>query len=100
MTFQDTPTGSTGVISHTASTTIEVNIIDIDNRPPQFQPCNSDPNFAQVCIMPGYEGTVKLNEQEVGIGEFLKANSNCPNKHQHFTHYKVGQHSLGQCDLA
>ncbi|XP_048014047.1 cadherin-related family member 5 isoform X2 [Megalobrama amblycephala] len=61
---QDTATGSTGIVSHTTSTTIEVNIKDIDNRPPWFQPCNSDPNFAQVCIMPGYEGTVQLNEQE------------------------------------
>lgn len=76
MTFQDTPTGSTEIVSHTASTTVEVNIRDIDNRPPWFQPCTeTEIVSSKVCMNSGYEGTVKLNEQEVGIGEFLKANS-------------------------
>lgn len=106
MILQDTQIGSTAAVSHTASTTIEVNILDIDNRPPWFQPCTEiEIATSKVCMTSGYEGTVNLNEQEVGIGELLKANSNCPNKHHHFTHYKVGnfiqksQYSLGQCDL-
>ncbi|ROI37053.1 Cadherin-related family member 5 [Anabarilius grahami] len=66
---QDTPTGSTGIVSHTASTTIEVNIVDIDNRPPWFQPCTeTEIVLSKVCMNSGYEGTIKLNEQEVGIG--------------------------------
>ncbi|XP_067292706.1 cadherin-related family member 5 [Pseudorasbora parva] len=69
---QDTPTGSTAEVSHTASTTIVVNIIDIDNRPPWFQPCSALPEFAQVCINSGYEGTVKLNVQEA----YQKENAN------------------------
>lgn len=90
MIFQDTQTGSSAAVSHTASTTIEVNIQDIDNRPPWFQPC-TEIEFvsSKACMSSGYEGTVNLNEQEVGIGEFLKANSNCPNKHQNFTHWKL-----------
>ncbi|XP_067235635.1 cadherin-related family member 5 isoform X2 [Chanodichthys erythropterus] len=64
---QDTATGSTGVVSHTTSTTIEVNIVDIDNRPPWFQPCTeTEIVSSKVCINSGYEGTVKLNEQETG----------------------------------
>ncbi|KAK7121860.1 hypothetical protein R3I93_022830 [Phoxinus phoxinus] len=64
---QDTQIGSTAEVSHTASTTIEVNIVDIDNRPPWFQPC-TEIEFAtsKVCLNSGYEGTVKLNEQETG----------------------------------
>ncbi|XP_077066230.1 cadherin-related family member 5 [Siphateles boraxobius] len=64
---QDTQIGSTAVVSHTASTTIEVNILDIDNRPPWFQPCTEiELVTSKVCMNSGYEGTVKLNEQETG----------------------------------
>ncbi|XP_056128628.1 cadherin-related family member 5 isoform X1 [Rhinichthys klamathensis goyatoka] len=64
---QDTQIGSTAEVSHTASTTIEVNIVDIDNRPPWFQPCTEiDFATSKVCMNSGYEGTVNLNEQEAG----------------------------------
>ncbi|XDV53419.1 hypothetical protein PO909_021920 [Leuciscus waleckii] len=64
---QDTQIGSSAGVSHTASTTIEVNILDIDNRPPWFQPC-TEVEFAtsKACMNSGYEGTVNLNEQETG----------------------------------
>ncbi|XP_051740926.1 cadherin-related family member 5 isoform X2 [Ctenopharyngodon idella] len=59
---QDTPTGSTGVVSHTTSTTVEVNIADIDNRPPWFQPCTeTEIVTSKVCMNSGYEGTVNAN---------------------------------------
>ncbi|KTF92994.1 hypothetical protein cypCar_00018316 [Cyprinus carpio] len=64
---QDTPIGSTAEVSHTASTTIVANIIDIDNRPPWFQPCTqTEFGTSKVCISSGYEGTVNLNEQAPG----------------------------------
>ncbi|XP_039525518.1 cadherin-related family member 5 isoform X1 [Pimephales promelas] len=64
---QDTQIGSSAAVSHTASSTIEVNIADIDNRPPWFQPC-TEIEFAtsKVCMNSGYEGTVNLNEQAAG----------------------------------
>ncbi|XP_016392038.1 cadherin-related family member 5, partial [Sinocyclocheilus rhinocerous] len=63
---QDTPIGSTAEVSHTASTTIVVNIIDIDNRPPWFQPCTeTEIDTSKICLMSGYNGNVNLNEQAV-----------------------------------
>ncbi|XP_073687422.1 cadherin-related family member 5 isoform X1 [Garra rufa] len=60
---QDTPIGSTGVVSHTASTTVVVNINDIDNRPPWFQPCTEhNVGTSKVCVNTGYDGTVNLNQ--------------------------------------
>lgn len=68
MTFQDTPIGSTAEVSHTASTTIVVNIIDIDNRPPWFQPCTeTEINTSKICLMSGYNGNVILNQQAVSF---------------------------------
>lgn len=68
MTFQDTPIGSTAEVSHTTSTTIVVNIIDIDNRPPWFQPCvEAETGTSKICLMSGYNGIVNLNEQAVGF---------------------------------
>uniref|UniRef100_A0A8C1GV99 Cadherin-related family member 5b n=1 Tax=Cyprinus carpio TaxID=7962 RepID=A0A8C1GV99_CYPCA len=64
---QDTPIGSTAEVSHTASTTIVVNIIDIDNRPPWFQPCTeTEINTSKICLMSGYNGNVILNQQAPG----------------------------------
>ncbi|XP_043083752.1 cadherin-related family member 5 isoform X2 [Puntigrus tetrazona] len=61
---QDTPIGSTAEVSHTASTTVVVSIIDIDNRPPWFQPCTeTEFGTSKVCVSSGYEGNVPLNEQ-------------------------------------
>ncbi|XP_016324417.1 cadherin-related family member 5 [Sinocyclocheilus anshuiensis] len=63
---QDTPIGSTARVSHTASATIVVNIIDIDNRPPWFQPCTeTEIDTSKICLMSGYNGNVNLNEQAV-----------------------------------
>ncbi|XP_016117661.1 cadherin-related family member 5-like [Sinocyclocheilus grahami] len=63
---QDTPIESTAEVSHTASTTIVVNIIDIDNRPPWFQPCTeTEIDTSTICLMSGYNGNVNLNEQAV-----------------------------------
>ncbi|XP_051978635.1 cadherin-related family member 5-like [Xyrauchen texanus] len=54
-------------VSHTASATIIVNIIDIDNRPPWFLPCTEmEVSTSKLCLNTGYEGTVSLNEQAVG----------------------------------
>ncbi|XP_058624124.1 cadherin-related family member 5 [Onychostoma macrolepis] len=64
---QDTPTESTAGVSHTASTTIVVSIIDIDNRPPWFQPCTeTELDTSTICLMSGYNGNVKLNVQAPG----------------------------------
>ncbi|XP_050955078.1 cadherin-related family member 5 isoform X2 [Labeo rohita] len=60
---QDTPLASIAEASYTATTTVVVNIIDIDNRPPWFQPCTEhDFGTSKVCVNSGYEGTVNLNE--------------------------------------
>ncbi|XP_073725031.1 cadherin-related family member 5 isoform X2 [Misgurnus anguillicaudatus] len=56
---QDTPISSTETVSHTSSTTIKVNIVDVDNRPPWFQPCTTIENDNSImCINTGYTGTV------------------------------------------
>ncbi|TSK13469.1 Cadherin-related family member 5 [Bagarius yarrelli] len=61
---QDTPLTSTGNPSHTATTTIIVTILDINNRPPWFQPCTeSIVGTTKICLSAGYTGTVNLNEQ-------------------------------------
>ncbi|MCI4382036.1 hypothetical protein PGIGA_G00258900 [Pangasianodon gigas] len=60
---QDTPLSSAVTPSHTASTTIIVTILDINNRPPWFQPCpETTVGTAKVCITSGYTGNVFLNE--------------------------------------
>ncbi|XP_056307861.1 cadherin-related family member 5 isoform X2 [Danio aesculapii] len=62
---QDTPIGSSIKVSHTATATVVVDITDIDNRPPWFQPC-TDFTFetSTVCLNSGYNGVVTLKEQE------------------------------------
>ncbi|XP_035520306.1 cadherin-related family member 5 isoform X3 [Morone saxatilis] len=65
---QDTPleTSSPGP-SFTASTTITVTILDLDTRPPWFQPCTEhEVGGALICQSSGYTGRVNLNEQETG----------------------------------
>ncbi|XP_022525706.2 cadherin-related family member 5 isoform X2 [Astyanax mexicanus] len=65
---QDTPSPPPpDQVSHTASTTIKINIQDIDNRPPWFQPCTRT-NFgiAKICLSPGYKGRVNLTEKQEG----------------------------------
>ncbi|XP_036400179.1 cadherin-related family member 5-like [Megalops cyprinoides] len=65
---QDTPTlTQAGEASHTATTTITVNIRDIDNRPPWFQPCTETVvGTAKICLSSGYKGRVNLTEKEEG----------------------------------
>uniref|UniRef100_W5LBB5 Cadherin-related family member 5 n=1 Tax=Astyanax mexicanus TaxID=7994 RepID=W5LBB5_ASTMX len=49
---------------HTASATITVTIIDINNRPPWFQPCTETLiGISKICLNTGYQGTVNLTEQ-------------------------------------
>ncbi|XP_066524934.1 cadherin-related family member 5 [Hoplias malabaricus] len=62
---QDTPLSSMETPSHTASTSITVKIIDINNRPPWFQPCTeSTLGITKICLNSGYQGTVRLNQLE------------------------------------
>ncbi|XP_054631801.1 cadherin-related family member 5 [Dunckerocampus dactyliophorus] len=63
---QDTPLAeSGGKDSFTATTTIRVNVLDVDNRPPWFQPCTKHVMAgATICQSGGYTSRVVLNEQE------------------------------------
>ncbi|XP_026071709.1 cadherin-87A-like isoform X4 [Carassius auratus] len=63
---QDTPPPSQLVEhSFTASATIIVNIIDIDNRPPWFQPCTRvTTGNAKICLSLGYRVRVNLTEKQ------------------------------------
>ncbi|XP_061679933.1 cadherin-related family member 5 isoform X2 [Syngnathoides biaculeatus] len=65
---QDTPlSGPAGEVSFTASTTIQVTVVDVDNRPPWFQPCKKHPmNTTVVCQSAGYTSRVTLNEAQAG----------------------------------
>ncbi|KAL6106246.1 uncharacterized protein ACO6RY_10164 [Pungitius sinensis] len=56
-----------GGVSHSATTTINLSILDGDNRPPWFQPCSKhEVGGAVVCQNNGYSGRVVMNEQEPG----------------------------------
>ncbi|XP_030630777.1 cadherin-related family member 5 [Chanos chanos] len=64
LTARDTPTGQP---PHTATTTVIINIVDIDNRPPWFQPCTeTDLGTSKICLNSGYRGKVDLNQIEPG----------------------------------
>ncbi|KAM4619210.1 uncharacterized protein cdhr5b [Polymixia lowei] len=65
---QDTPNPPPeGQPSFTASTTILVTILDVDNRPPWLQPCTRfNVGGVTVCQAPVYTGSVVLTEQQVG----------------------------------
>ncbi|XP_060742834.1 cadherin-related family member 5 isoform X5 [Tachysurus vachellii] len=66
---QDTPPLSPlpGQITYTATTTIVINIKDIDNRPPWFQPCTRITiGTAKICLSVGYKGRVTLTEKQEG----------------------------------
>ncbi|XP_052456745.1 cadherin-related family member 5-like isoform X1 [Carassius gibelio] len=69
---QDTPPPSQLVEhSFTASATIIVNIIDIDNRPPWFQPCTRvTTGNAKICLSLGYRVRVNLTEKQDGALQF------------------------------
>ncbi|KAF7216203.1 cadherin-related family member 5 isoform X2 [Nothobranchius furzeri] len=66
---QDTPLASPPEeTSFTATTTIMISILDVDNRPPWFQPCHqTEVNGAVVCETTGYTGKVDLDEQVTGV---------------------------------
>ncbi|KAL7867692.1 hypothetical protein SRHO_G00090760 [Serrasalmus rhombeus] len=63
----DTPLSTSETPSHTASTSVKVSVLDVNNRPPWFQPCTESAiGFTKVCLNSGYEGKVNLNEQATG----------------------------------
>ncbi|XP_047236849.1 cadherin-related family member 5-like isoform X1 [Girardinichthys multiradiatus] len=65
---QDTPLDIPEEPSFTSTTTIMISILDIDNRPPWFQPCTShETGGAVICENSGYTGNINLNEQETGV---------------------------------
>ncbi|XP_041755199.1 cadherin-related family member 5 isoform X3 [Coregonus clupeaformis] len=56
-----------GEPSFTAVVTITVNVKDIDNRPPWFQPCvRTNLGTAKLCVSSGYRAKVNLTEKEDG----------------------------------
>ncbi|XP_056906967.1 cadherin-related family member 5-like isoform X2 [Takifugu flavidus] len=58
--------------SYNTSTTIEITILDVDNRPPWFQPCTVyEAGTNLICSSSGYTGRVTLNKKET---EPLKLN--------------------------
>ncbi|XP_077599329.1 cadherin-related family member 5-like isoform X2 [Stigmatopora nigra] len=63
---QDTPlSGSDGEVSFTGTATIEVTVLDVDNRPPWFIPCKKyEVAGAVICQNTGYSSMVKLNEMQ------------------------------------
>ncbi|KAL2088452.1 hypothetical protein ACEWY4_015351 [Coilia grayii] len=65
---QDTPISTEpDEPSFTATTTITVNVRDIDNRPPWFQPCTkATVGIAKLCYSSGYRGRVNLTEKQEG----------------------------------
>ncbi|KAF5906097.1 cadherin-related family member 5-like isoform X1, partial [Clarias magur] len=65
---QDTPPLSPpGQTTFSATTTIIINIKDIDNRPPWFQPCTRITfGTAKICLSVGYKGRVNLTEKQEG----------------------------------
>lgn len=55
------------VQGNTATTTITVNVEDVDNRPPWFQPCQQLPDkTTKICLSSGYTGNVNLTEKVDG----------------------------------
>ncbi|KAE8296633.1 Cadherin-related family member 5 [Larimichthys crocea] len=68
LTAEDTLIAARTGPPYTATTTINVNIIDADNRPPWFQPCTQyEYAGGLVCQSSGYTGKVDLNEQVAGV---------------------------------
>ncbi|XP_058256212.1 cadherin-related family member 5 isoform X2 [Hemibagrus wyckioides] len=70
---QDTPPLSPpGQITYKATTTLIINIKDIDNRPPWFQPCTRvNIGTAKICLSVGYKGRVNLTERQEGPLQLL-----------------------------
>ncbi|KAM4554489.1 uncharacterized protein V3H82_018718 [Fundulus diaphanus] len=65
---QDTQLSSAEEPSFTATATIIISIIDIDNRPPWFEPCTKhNQGGVVVCENTGYTGKITLNEQQTGV---------------------------------
>ncbi|KAK9542261.1 hypothetical protein VZT92_000136 [Zoarces viviparus] len=51
----------------TSVATITVQVKDVDNRPPWFQPClRTNLGIAKLCVSSGYKGKVNLTEKEDG----------------------------------
>ncbi|XP_062869463.1 cadherin-related family member 5 [Trichomycterus rosablanca] len=70
---QDTPPSALpNQTTFTATTSILVNIKDIDNRPPWFQPCTRITlGTAKICLSLGYKGRVNLTEKQDGPLQLL-----------------------------
>ncbi|XP_072290535.1 uncharacterized protein [Eucyclogobius newberryi] len=53
--------------THTNSTTIDITITDVDNRPPWFRPCTEiELQGVKICPNTGYSGVVSLGKMEDG----------------------------------
>ncbi|KAL3065906.1 hypothetical protein OYC64_015947 [Pagothenia borchgrevinki] len=65
---QDTLNGSaSNEPFFTSVATITVQVKDVDNRPPWFQPClRTNLGIAKLCVSTGYRGKVNLTEKEDG----------------------------------
>lgn len=89
--FKDTPLAP----ANTASTTIMVTIVDVDNRPPWFQPCTEhEIGGALICQSSGYTGKVVLNEQQVRHFHYLEGPALIQN------HQLTNLDGVKQCDFA
>ncbi|XP_048113884.1 cadherin-related family member 5 isoform X2 [Alosa alosa] len=90
---QDTQTSTPQTLS--ATTTVIINIKDIDNRPPWFQPCTPETeNQATFCLMAGYNGTITLTQQTTGplplMPENLRAVDGDKNLNAHISYKLLG----------
>ncbi|XP_041967042.1 cadherin-related family member 5 isoform X2 [Alosa sapidissima] len=90
---QDTQTSTPQTLS--ATTTVIINIKDIDNRPPWFQPCTPETyNQATVCLNAGYNGQVTLTQQTTGplplTPENLRAVDGDKNLNAHISYKLLG----------
>ncbi|KAJ8249114.1 hypothetical protein GJAV_G00231330 [Gymnothorax javanicus] len=56
------------VPSFSATATVNINIKDVDNRPPWFQPCTKMTiNNSTICLGSGYRGEVNLTDKTEGV---------------------------------
>ncbi|XP_041445916.1 cadherin-related family member 5 isoform X2 [Xenopus laevis] len=62
LTARDTQS-ETATPSYTATATINIKILDVDNKPPQFLPCR---NLGDICLNDGYTTKVTRTEKVTG----------------------------------
>ncbi|MEE6498555.1 hypothetical protein FKM82_003152 [Ascaphus truei] len=63
LTARDTENAG-DIKSHTATATVNIEILDVDDKPPQFLPCRMV--GTKICINDGYRGNVTRSEQATG----------------------------------